>query len=135
MKIEIDGVVKTATEWGRQSGLSRQLIHYRYKSGLRGLDLLSPPEINTKGKGRYKSKIRQQFGVDMVALSKMFGFGHADYHHITPEGELQFTINIKAPNDVVKALIELYNRCPDINPMQIINNHIWMGIQQIKEIK
>ena len=90
MKIEIEGVVKTATEWGRQSGLSRQLIHYRYKSGIRGLALLEPPELNTRGRGRYRSKVRDWFGVDMVTLSKIFGFGHADYHHLTPDGELQF---------------------------------------------
>lgn len=41
---EIDGVTRTLAEWSRIAGLSQRTLRKRYDSGLRGKDLIAPPQ-------------------------------------------------------------------------------------------
>lgn len=46
VKIEIDGKVKTLTEWAEYTGIPRNTIYMRYRRGHRGKDLIKPIEHN-----------------------------------------------------------------------------------------
>ena len=41
-KYEINGIFKTASEWGKTAGISPDLFRSRYKRGYRGAKLLAP---------------------------------------------------------------------------------------------
>lgn len=42
--IEIDGRTMNITQWAKVSGVKQQTISYRYKKGIRGADLIKPPQ-------------------------------------------------------------------------------------------
>ena len=42
--IEIDGRTMNLAQWAKVSGVKQQTISYRYKKGIRGADLIKPPQ-------------------------------------------------------------------------------------------
>lgn len=61
--VEIDGVSKNLTEWAEVAGVSRQVMSKRYNRGLRGEDLISPPNPNTGRPRRdYSFMIGRKYG-------------------------------------------------------------------------
>lgn len=56
--IEIDGITMNITQWAKVSGVKQATISYRYKKGLRGADLIKPPDpvCSEKGKKRHSNR-------------------------------------------------------------------------------
>lgn len=57
--IEIGGITMNITQWARISGVNQQTISYRYKKGLRGADLIKPPDPMCSEKGKKSVQHRQ----------------------------------------------------------------------------
>ena len=112
--IPIDGVLKTASEWSKESGISGKLILDRHNKGWKNSDLLIPPKIGNNQQTQHqdvdwvKDKTWKPVGMTKTNTSGCVGVHWHKKHNkwqssITIEGKVKYLGLHEDKNDAISA--------------------------------